>query len=208
MSVDGVPLSLVYSCVEWTTECTPTDCIRIREANFTHIGSTALVKFTSTSVQPKSVASWGLMNLMVVAKTCDTRCSSCFGATFNDCYTCASGYFLLGNACLDKCPLLAIPNINLCAVSCPNNYYKVQSSMSCQPCSMGCNTCSGPLDSDCIVEDHTASAWDRKKEFWIFLIVFCSLLVLFALACLILRRRATSKIEALNEPMIKPSQPS
>jgi|JI61114C2RNA_FD_contig_71_159372_length_1140_multi_2_in_0_out_0_1 hypothetical protein len=73
---------------------------------------------------------------------------------------------------------------------------------------MGCNTCSGPLESDCIIDGQIGSLWERKKEFWIFLIVFCSLLLLLGLICLILRRRASSKIEALNEPMIKPSQPT
>jgi len=151
VSVDNVTNTLYYTCQSLTSECTATDCIRIREGNFTHISPTALVKFTSSSSQTKSVASWGLMNLMVVVKTCDPSCTSCFGPTNNQCYSCTSGYFLLGNACLTQCPLLAIPSINICAISCPNNYYKIQSTMMCEPCSMGCNTCSGPLDSDCIV---------------------------------------------------------
>jgi len=107
--------------------------------------------------------------------------------------------------------LLAIPSINICAISCPNNYYKVQSTMTCEPCSTGCNTCSGPLESDCIVEAQQGSLWDQKKEFWIFLIVFCSLLLVTVLVCLILRRRANNKIEAMksfNEPMMKTEQPT
>lgn len=158
------------------------------------MASTALAKFSSTSAQAKSVASWGISNLMVVLKTCHSQCSSCFGPTINDCYTCSSGFFLLGNACLDKCPLLSIPSMNLCTVSCPNNYFKVQTTMRCEPCAIGCSICSGPLEADCITEEQIGSLWDRKKEFWIFLIVFCSLLVLMALICLILRKRATSKI--------------
>ncbi len=138
---------------------------------------------------------------MVVLKTCHAKCSSCFGPLETDCLTCRGGAFLLGNACVDKCPVYSIPSMELCSVSCPTTFYLVRSTSSCEPCSNGCEICTGPLESNCIVDDQIQSPWEKKKEFWIFLIILGILLLLVAIGCLIHKRRS-DRLEALVEPMI------
>lgn len=206
VTVDGNSYYFNYTCTPdvMAPLCTSNDCVRIREVNQSHGGPTALVRFASTSTDPKTTKSWGLKDLLIVQRTCHSRCGSCFGPTINDCYTCAAGFFLLGNACLDACPLLNIPSLNLCAVSCPNSYYAVKASSSCEPCSDGCSVCSGPLEADCVVDNQAQSSWERKKEFWILLIVVCVVALVLGVACLIHKRRA-DKVESLSEPMIKNS---
>jgi hypothetical protein len=170
--------------------CTTGDCLRVREVNQTHTGTELTVRFGSTSVDPKTIKSWGVKDLLIVQKTCHSRCGSCFGATSNDCYTCTTGFFLLGNACLETCPILIIPSLNLCAVSCPNTFYIVKSTSACEPCSDGCNVCSGPLETDCVVDNKEQSSFEKKKEFWVLLIVVVVVAVVIGVGCLVHKRRS------------------
>lgn len=129
--IDGVNQKFPYTCLETTSICTPTDCFRIREANATHTNSTALVRFETTSTQAKSVAGWGIRDLMVVAKTCHSKCASCFGPNATDCYSCEAGSYLLGNACVEGCPIFSIASMRICVQSCPNGFYPITSTKSC-----------------------------------------------------------------------------
>lgn len=204
VTVDGNSYYFNYSCTADLIEavCTTGDCIRIREVNRTHESPTAVVRFSSTTIDPKTTKSWGIKDLMVVSKTCHARCGSCFAATFNDCFSCTSGFFLLGNACLDACPLLSIPSLNLCTVSCPNSFYTIKEVSTCESCSEGCQVCSGPLETDCIVDSSSQTSWEKKKDFWILLIVVIVVVIVLGVVCLIHKRRS-EKVESLSEPMMK-----
>jgi hypothetical protein len=119
--------------------------MRNKQINATHNSSSANINFTSSVANNAAIQSWGIKDLMIVLKTCDISCTACFGPSSQQCIVCASGFYLIGNACVSSCPVYGIPKLNLCAISCPTTFFNENTTMTCQPCSDGCSACTGPL---------------------------------------------------------------
>jgi hypothetical protein len=66
----------------------------------------------------------------------------------------------------------------------------VKSTSACEPCSDGCNVCSGPLETDCVVDNKEQSSFEKKKEFWVLLIVVIVVAVVIGIGCLVHKRRS------------------
>jgi proprotein convertase subtilisin/kexin type 5 len=80
------------------------------------------------------------------------KCNTCFGPSPNQCLSCSNNSYLLGNTCVRQCPAMSVPSINLCVPSCPGGFYSVMSTKTCSSCSKGCTVCTGPLQSNCILD--------------------------------------------------------
>lgn len=51
---------------------------------------------------------WGVKDLVIAGKKCDSKCETCFGPNPSDCMSCTQGYYLLGNICVEKCQYYAL----------------------------------------------------------------------------------------------------
>lgn len=69
---------------------------------------------------------------------CNPACTSCFGPTANECYSCNSGYFLQqsSKSCLNSC------------ISSPGTWANSQTN-TCSPCDVACATCGSSSRTDC-----------------------------------------------------------
>lgn len=144
VAVDHNITSFKFGCPNPSAICTTHDCPRIGDIKASHNISNTTIVFRS-NVLNSSGASWGISNLIVALLTCNIQCNSCFGPSPNQCLSCSNNSYLLGNTCVDQCPIMAIPNSNLCVPSCPGGYYSVSATKTCSPCSSGCSVCNGPL---------------------------------------------------------------
>ena len=151
VSVDSNVTKFNYKCSVPSAICTTKDCPKIGEIRAAHNVTNATVIFTS-SVLNTSGSSWGISNLIVAILTCYSGCDSCFGPSPNQCLSCTNNSYLLGNTCVKRCPVMSIPKLNLCAAACPGGFYPVITTNSCSPCSKGCSVCTGPLQTNCVLD--------------------------------------------------------
>ena len=103
MEIDGVNYSKSYGgCHQPQPVCLTNgnDCIRIISHSIRHTSTKAHIKITSSisEVDP-TYQFWGVKDLLISAKLCDSKCSACFGPSEGECIICVAGYFLWGNLC-------------------------------------------------------------------------------------------------------------
>lgn len=151
VAVDDNITTFGFRCSIPTSICSDQDCPKIGDILASHNASNATVVFTS-NILNSSGASWGISNLIIALRTCNLKCNTCFGSSPNQCLSCSNNSYLLGNTCVGQCPIMAIPSQNLCVPSCPGGFYSVFSTKTCSPCSKGCTVCTGPLQSNCILD--------------------------------------------------------
>lgn len=202
VSVDDNITTFGYKCAYPKAICTTKDCPKIGEIKATHNASTAVVTFTS-NILNSSGSAWGISNLIIVLKTCNSSCHTCFGPAAHQCLSCSNSNYLLGNTCVKQCPIMAVASLNLCVPACPAGFYPVTLTNSCSPCSKGCSVCTGPLQSNCVLDVVEPSLWEQQKQFWIFLIVLAAIIVVVALVFLVLKRRRDKIGNTLKEPIIE-----
>ena len=146
---------------------------------------------------------WGIKELIVAEKLCNSRCLTCFGATDNDCLSCASGFYLQGNVCVDACgsSYYTINDQKRCSQTCPSGYFADTANKLCNNCANGCLVCSSY--QLCQAWEHQSadeeSMWQDKMEFWILLIVVLSALILFILYKIIKKALSSSSEKEAEE---------
>ena len=129
--------------------------------------------------------SWAIKDLILAAKLCHTNCETCFGATDSDCLSCAAGFYLQGNVCLNACNpgYYTISDQRLCSQTCPSGYYALTSNFSCLRCSDGCLVCTNTQIcqawADNRDQNEQKNGFTSKLEFWILLIVVLVLLAVY-----------------------------
>ncbi len=102
------------------------DCVRIREYTLTHNTSYLTVKFSALTTEANpAVQFWGIKELFVVTKDCHSYCITCFGALSSQCLSCAAGYYLQGNVCLQQCDpnFYIVLDTRICVSECPLRYF-------------------------------------------------------------------------------------
>lgn len=102
------------------------DCVRIREYTLTHNTSYLTVKFSALTTEANpAVQFWGIKELFVVTKDCHSYCITCFGGLSSQCLSCAPGYYLQGNVCLQQCDpnFYIVLDTRICVSECPLRYF-------------------------------------------------------------------------------------
>ena len=103
--------------------------------------SSVEVKFISNFDETEYNESWGVREIFINLKLCDTSCLSCNGASSSNCQTCHVNANLAGGICTCRDyyylkDVAAVCSSNPCAV--------------CTRCHISCKTCSGPSSSNCL----------------------------------------------------------
>lgn len=180
------------------------DCVRIREYTLTHNTSYLTVKFSALTTEANpAVQFWGIKELFVVTKDCHSYCITCFGGLSSQCLSCASGYYLQGNVCLQQCDpnFYIVLDTRVCVSECPLRYFSNVDSNTlvkqCLACQSGCRVCSS--SSVCNVWDgqqaYVPDMWKDKMEFWILLIIILCAMIGLAIYKLMTRKTKDSDLQ-------------
>ena len=152
-STQGITEVFNYTC-DTTDDLTGTnhtnwECIRLRDYTmqhndtFVHVKWSALYPETNTSIQ-----AWGIKEILVTEYLCHSYCATCTGALVTECLSCATGFYLQGNTCVQSCDAssYAISDMRRCVGICPSQYYATTNTSSggleCMNCVSGCALCS------------------------------------------------------------------
>jgi hypothetical protein len=147
-TVDGFQKVWNYSCNTNQAICTTSDCIRQYEVQRNHSSTSLSLNITATIANSPPTQSWGIREILIAVRICDSSCLTCYGPKANQCYSCQPNYFILGTACVVVCPHFTVRSVAVCLEDCPDSYYSSQ--MDCEMCHPDCATCRGPESSDCI----------------------------------------------------------
>lgn len=180
------------------------DCVRIREYTLTHNTSYLTVKFSALTTEANpAVQFWGIKELFVVTKDCHSYCITCFGGLSSQCLSCAAGYYLQGNVCLQQCDpnFYIVLDTRVCVSECPLRYFSNVDSNTlvkqCLACQSGCRVCSS--SSVCNVWDgqqaYVPDMWKDKMEFWILLIIILCAMIGLAIYKLMTRKTKDSDLQ-------------
>ena len=104
LEIDGTKYTHEASCGYSMNICSgyQTDCIKIKETVHSHTNPTVTINITSSSTEVNpAVKYWGIKDLLVVARLCHDECLTCYGALNSQCLTCAAGFYLEGNKCVE-----------------------------------------------------------------------------------------------------------
>ena len=137
-----------------------------------HTSSSVQIKFISNFNEPLTNESWGIREIYIYLKMCDTTCLSCSGGSSFECQSCPKYATLrLSGECVFS-TYYFLKDANWPCTSNPCT--------SCTRCDVSCLTCNGPSSSNCLsceIQD-TFSNTDmtctyptsnkRKKHFFIF----------------------------------------
>jgi proprotein convertase subtilisin/kexin type 5 len=75
-----------------------------------------------------------------ICAPCDPKCQSCNDSSENSCLACDESSFRVLNYGLKTC-------------ECMDGYYNIPSIVACGVCHINCETCTGPLSTDCLTCD-------------------------------------------------------
>lgn len=96
------------------------DCYQTIEFVINHNNSFLFLNFSALYNQSNPLIQfWGIKDLIIISKNCHSTCLTCVGPLVTDCTSCYSGSYLNGNTCVATCPVLYIPSLNLCTITCP-----------------------------------------------------------------------------------------
>jgi hypothetical protein len=106
-----------------------------------HSSDSVEIKFLSNFDESLTNESWGIKEIYIYLKMCDTLCLTCFGSLSSECSTCHTNARISDGSCY-----------------CRNYYYLKEETLPCSSgpcakctrCHIGCKTCSGPSISNCL----------------------------------------------------------
>ena len=106
-----------------------------------YTSSNVEIKIISNFDESISNESWGIREIYIILKMCDTSCLTCSGASSSDCSTCHTNAQLSNGVC-----------------SCRDYYYLKDAAMpcssdpcaTCMRCEISCKTCDGPNKTNCL----------------------------------------------------------
>ena len=106
-----------------------------------HVNSSLTLMFLSSFDEPTTDESWGVRDIKIKLKICDSTCSACSGGSYLQCTACHVNAIFSGTFCL-----------------CREYYYHQDSIIpctanpcgSCERCHISCRTCKGPESTDCL----------------------------------------------------------
>lgn len=139
---------------------------------------------------------WGVKDLLVTVKLCDSTCQTCNDPNSNNCTSCTPGLYLVGTLCIITCPTLTLPALGLCVNSCPAYYFINSQNNYCEPCALGCQICTA-IDN-CQVWDalsNPKSLFYDKMAVWIILVMFGVFLMGVLIWFLISRCKGKTPVE-------------
>ena len=114
VNVDGKNFSKAYTTCYMPQGLCHTagqDCIKIISHAVPHSSENVSVTISSSITETDdNLQFWGVKDLLIVAKLCNSKCETCFGPNAGDCITCAPGFFLWGNLCVEECEELYYPS--------------------------------------------------------------------------------------------------
>lgn len=167
-----------------------TDCIIVHENTILHNSTDLSIRLSANAVLT-SGQFWGVKDLLIAVKLCFPYCATCYSPLVSQCFSCKTGYYLLGNYCLEKCTtgMYQLNVSNACVSVCPSRYYADSVASSCLDCSVGCLICSSA--SSCLSYDtgygQENSTWKNNLPFWILVIVLAAILLAILTGCLVYR---------------------
>ena len=106
-----------------------------------HSTDSVEIKFISNFDSATTDESWGVREINIYAKKCDTSCLTCSGPTSSECLSCHFNAKLTAGVC-----------------TCRDYYYLKDQTLpcgadpcaACQRCHITCKTCYGPSSSNCL----------------------------------------------------------
>ena len=106
-----------------------------------HTSNSVEIKFISNLDEVTTNESWGIREIYIYLKMCDTSCLSCSGGSSSECTSCHINAYLSNGVC-----------------TCANYYYLKDASIpcgsnpcaSCTRCNISCRTCDGPSSLNCL----------------------------------------------------------
>jgi hypothetical protein len=112
-----------------------------------HTSTTFELKFIAVFDSELYDESWGIRDIRISLKMCDTTCKTCSGPASNNCLTCLTNAFLSSNTCTCRDYYYHKPHGS------PPTPYSGSTSGSCARCDITCKTCSGGTSTDCLTCD-------------------------------------------------------
>lgn len=199
LQVDGQLYSWKYNfCAYSEALCSSSgaDCFKIYEQVISHDTASLSLRFSSSiATTDPTVQYWGVKDLLIVMRTCHSKCETCFGPGAADCTSCAPGYLLLGNLCVSSCSYFALPSKRVCLEECPSGFFGDSATKKCETCQSHCLVCSDSQSCSVWSPDKDGLIWEQNKFFWILLIIIGFLIFLYFLWRLVLRKLFQSKVE-------------
>lgn len=113
----------------------------------THTAPTFGLKFIGNFDSAETDESWGIRDLRITLKMCDTTCDTCSGAASNNCLSCLTNALLTSGTCTCREYYYHKP------YGSPPTPYKGSASGYCARCDISCNTCDGGTSIDCLTCD-------------------------------------------------------
>jgi hypothetical protein len=107
-----------------------------------HTTSSIEIKFVSSFDEGLSNESWGIRDVYIHLKMCDTTCSSCSGPASNQCTACQTNGLLSSGTCTYTRDYYYYKDATLPCSSDPCS--------SCYRCHINCKTCDGSSRSNCL----------------------------------------------------------
>lgn len=198
--IDGQPFTWKYNgCACYSDAlCSSSgaDCFKIVEHVVSHDTATLSLNFSSliTETDPL-IQYWGVKDLLIILRTCSSRCETCFGPGHADCTSCAPGFLLLGNLCVASCEYFALPSKRVCLEECPSGFFANSDNKLCETCPMHCLVCADGNSCSTWSPDKEGLIWEENKFFWILIIIIGFLILLYAIWKLFIRRYFKPKVE-------------
>ena len=161
------------------------------------------LEFSSlTTESDPNVQFWGIKDLLIIGKECHADCLTCYGSLNSNCLTCADGFYLEGNVCVQNCQQdhFKVDSLKTCMASCPTSYYSTTTNggeLKCEACSSGCLVCLGHSTCQVYVDGNSneRDIWEDNLPFWIFLMVFVLGLTAFIVFKIYKSKREKSDLE-------------
>ena len=112
-----------------------------------HTSTTFELKFIALFDSLPDDESWGIRDIRISLKMCDTTCKTCSGPASNNCLTCLTNAVLSSSTCACRDYYYHKPHGS------PPTPFSGSTSGSCARCDITCKTCSGGTSTDCLTCD-------------------------------------------------------